>query len=120
ISVAVLCRVLPERAQQIQRVARRQTPVVKKCAKAQPFGVITTFAEQAGFQTIEPRNFLRAGKIRMIVNIVPNADEFAASEEDRPVPPLDKPGCDRKILIARVYTGSKFTALGHCRLVASA
>ena len=65
--------VLPERTQQILRVARRQPPIVENCAQAQPFRLIATTAEQTGFEMIEPDDFFGARKFGMIRNVVSNA-----------------------------------------------
>jgi hypothetical protein len=69
---------------------------------------------------IEPDDFFYTCKLRMIGNIVGNADKLIKRQNGRAVLPLDQVGCDRKILIMRTLTGSQFATVNHCRLVASA
>jgi hypothetical protein len=89
IGVAEFGCVLPECAQQILCVARGQTPAVQNRVQAQAFRLVAV-AEQARFKTIQPYNFFGAVKLRMIRNVVGNADEFVKCQNDRPVTPLDE------------------------------
>ena len=101
IGVAVFGCVLPERTQQILRMARRQPPIVENCAQAQPFRLIATVAEKAGFEMIKPGDFFVARKFGMIGNVVSDANKLVKRQDGRPMLPLDQTRRDRKILVMR-------------------
>jgi hypothetical protein len=57
--------------------------------QSQSFRLIA-IAEQTGFKAIEPGDFFRTGKRRMIRNVVGDANELVKRQNGRPVPPLDQ------------------------------
>jgi hypothetical protein len=118
--VAMLGRVLTERTQQILSMTRGQVPLLKHCTEAQAFRIVAASAEQACLQPVKPSNFFRTHKLRVVGNIVGNANKFVERQDDRPVLPLNKTRCDREIFIVRALARSKVSARGHCTLVASA
>jgi hypothetical protein len=88
-------------------------------AQRNSFRLVVTIAKQAAFEAIEARKLFCTGQVRMIGNVVRNADEFIERQNDRPVPPLDQPGRNREILVLRALSGSKLATARHCKLGAS-
>ena len=71
-------------------MARRQPPIVENCTQAQPFRLIATVAEKAGFEMIEPGNFFGTRKFGMIRNVVSDANKLVKRQDGRPMLPLIK------------------------------